>query len=155
MGESGSLGLVFAGWGIGSIVGGLVYGALSRGLSPYLLLSGLAMVTLPMALADSAVTVAALALLAGLLCAPTITASVEAVSRVVPAVARGEAMGWHGSCMTAGSAMAAPLAGLVIDSRGHQSAIVLVCLAGLLIACVGAASVLVVRRRRSQVALAA
>ena len=32
---------------------------------------------------------------------------------------------------------------------------VLVCLAGLLIACVGAASVLVVRRRRSQVALAA
>lgn len=154
-GQSGSLGLVFAGWGIGSIVGGLVYGALSRGLSPYLLLSGLALVTLPMALADSAVTVAALALLAGLLCAPTITASVEAVSRVVPAVARGEAMGWHGSCMTAGSAMAAPLAGLVIDSRGHQSAIVLVCLAGLLIACVGAASVLVVRRRRSQVALAA
>ncbi|REF30909.1 MFS transporter [Calidifontibacter indicus] len=149
-GESGSLGLVFAGWGVGSILGGLYYGAMSRGLSPYFLLAGLALVTAPMALADSALTVAGLAVLAGVFCAPTITASVEAVSRVVPAAARGEAMGWHGSCMTAGSALAAPLVGMVIDGHGHQSAIVLVCVLGLVVALAGAAAAALVRSRRSQ-----
>ncbi|MBC9956989.1 MFS transporter [Yimella sp. cx-51] len=154
-GESGQLGLVFGGWGLGSIVGGLIYGALSRGISPYLLLSGLALVTMPMALANSALTVAGLAFFAGLLCAPTITASVEAVSRVVPTVARGEAMGWHGSCMTAGSALAAPMAGLLIDSRGHQTSIVVLCAAGLAIALAGGFTVLAARKRHQHLALAA
>lgn len=147
-GQYALLGLVFAGWGLGSIVGGLTYGALSRGFSPFLLLAGLAVVTMPMALAGSAYTFAALAFVAGLLCAPTITASVEAVSRVVPTAARGEAMGWHGSCMTAGSAAAAPVAGFVIDHGGYQPAILVVSVAGLAVALAGGASVLFARRRR-------
>lgn len=146
-GDQGQLGLVFAAWGLGSIVGGLTYGALARGFSPFLMLAGLAVVSLPMALATSAVTVAVLGLIAGLLCAPTITATVEAVSRVVPVRARGEAMGWHGSAMTAGSALAAPLAGTAIDAGGYRPAIVLVCLVGLVIALSGGALMLRARRR--------
>ena len=68
-----------------------------------------------MALAPSVWPLAALAFVAGLLCAPTITATVDQVTRVVPDGARGEAMGWHGSFMTAGSALGAPLAG-----AGHR-----------------------------------
>lgn len=146
-GQQGSLGIVFAGWGIGSIVGGLVYGGLSRSISPYLLLAGLAIVTLPMALAGSAWSVAGLALIAGLFCAPTITATIDAVSRTVPTTALGEAMGWHGACMTVGSALASPIAGVAIDHGGYEPAVVLVSLIGLAVALTGGLAVLHARRR--------
>lgn len=146
-GQQGSLGIVFAGWGIGSIVGGLVYGGLSRSISPYLLLAGLAVVTLPMALASSAWSVAGLALFAGLFCAPTITATIDAVSRTVPTSALGEAMGWHGACMTVGSALASPIAGVAIDHGGYEPAVVLVSLIGLAVALAGGLAVLHARRR--------
>ena len=81
---------------------------------------------------------AALAFVAGLLCAPTITATVDQVSQVVPEAARGEAMGWHGSFMTAGSALGAPVAGLAIDRWGWGGGFVSVSLLGLLVAVVGA-----------------
>lgn len=154
-GDEGQLGLVFAAWGLGSIVGGLTYGALARGFSPFPMLAGLALVSLPMALATSAVAVAALGLIAGLLCAPTITATVDAVSRAVPVRARGEAMGWHGSSMTAGSALAAPIAGTAIDVGGYEPAIVVVCLVGLVVALSGAGPILRARRRARRLALAA
>ena len=67
-----------------------------------LLLGGLSLATIPLALAPSVWPLAVLAFVAGLLCAPTITATVDQVSQVVPEAARGEAMGWHGSFMTAG-----------------------------------------------------
>src|SRR5690606_4198534 len=55
---------------------------------------------------------------AGLLCAPSLTASVETVSAWVPAGARGEAMGLHGTALTVGVAAGAPVAGAVIDAFG-------------------------------------
>ncbi|WP_370563189.1 hypothetical protein [Dermacoccus sp. PAMC28757] len=51
-------------------------------------------------------------------CAPTMTASVDAVARVVPERVRGEAMGWHGSFLTTGGALGGPIAGWAIDSHG-------------------------------------
>ncbi len=62
----------------------------------------------------------------GFLCAPTITATVEQLSRLVPERFRGEMMGWHGSAMTAGSALGAPLAGFAIDHGGWQWGFVVV-----------------------------
>ena len=64
------------------------------------------------------VALAVLACVAGLLCAPTITATRRRGARIVPAEVRGEAMGWHGSALTAGGALGAPFAGLVIDQYG-------------------------------------
>jgi predicted MFS family arabinose efflux permease len=133
-----SIGWVLAVWGLGSLIGGLVYGSLHRSISAFWLLGGLGLVTLPMALASGPGSLALLSFVAGLFCAPTITATVDQVSRVVPAAARGEAMGWHGSFMTAGMALGAPAAGYAIDHRGWGAGFVLVSLAGVAVAVVGA-----------------
>lgn len=74
--------------------------------------------TVPIGLASSMLTLALGAFLAGMFCAPTMTASVDAVARVVPERVRGEAMGWHGSFLTTGGALGGPIAGWAIDSHG-------------------------------------
>ena len=142
-----SIGWVLAIWGLGSLIGGLVYGGLHRSISAFSLLGGLSVATAPMALAAGAPSLAVLAFVAGLLCAPTITATVDQVSRVVPPSARGEAMGWHGSFMTAGMALGAPAAGVAIDLWGWGAGFALVALIGLAVASAGA-GVTRVRRRR-------
>lgn len=139
----------------GSLLGGLIYGAVSRSGQPFLLLLGLAVATAPMALAGGTWSLAAISLIAGLFCAPTITATVDAVSRVVPSVARGEAMGWHGSFMTAGSALGAPLAGAAIDARGFGGGFLLVSGIGVAVALSGYAALHLHRRYVAQHALAA
>jgi MFS family permease len=142
-----SIGWVLAVWGLGSLIGGLVYGGLHRSISAFSLLGGLSVATAPMALAAGAPSLAVLAFVAGLLCAPTITATVDQVSRVVPASARGEAMGWHGSFMTAGMALGAPAAGVAIDLWGWGAGFALVALIGLVVASAGAGATRVWRRR--------
>ncbi len=109
-------GLIFAAWAVGSISGALVYGALERPVSPMVLLLGLAVLTIPVGLAPTPVLLALAILPAGALCAPVITATAEAVARLVPEHVRGEAMGWHGSALTIGSALGAPVAGSAIDA---------------------------------------
>jgi predicted MFS family arabinose efflux permease len=134
------IGVVLALWGAGSLVGGLLYGALARSISAFWLLGGLALVTAPMALAGTPWSLAALGFVAGLLCAPTITATVDQASRIVPAAVRGEAMGWHGSFLTAGGALGAPLAGLAIDRGGAPAGFVTVAVVGLVVAVAGIAT---------------
>lgn len=133
-----SIGLVLAVWGFGSLLGGLVYGGLHRSVNAFWLLAGLGLVTLPMAFAVNPLTLALLAFVAGLFCAPTIVATIDQVSRLVPASARGEAMGWHGSSMTAGMAVGAPAAGFAIDHQGWAAGFVAVAVVGLVVALVGA-----------------
>nr|WP_240977296.1 MFS transporter [Knoellia sp. DB2414S] len=133
-----SIGLVLAVWGFGSLLGGLVYGGLHRSVNAFWLLAGLGLVTLPMAFAVNPLTLALLAFVAGLFCAPTITATIDQVSRLVPASARGEAMGWHGSSMTAGMAVGAPAAGFAIDHQGWAAGFVAVAVVGLVVALLGA-----------------
>ncbi len=132
-----SIGWVLALWGAGSLVGGLVYGAWHRSFSVFWLLGGLAATTAPVALAVGVPSFAVLITLSGVLCAPTITATVEQLSRVVPERFRGEMMGWHGSAMTAGSAVGAPLAGFAIDLGGWRWGFVVVSALGVLIALAG------------------
>lgn len=144
------LGPVLAIWGFGSVVGGLVYGMLRRSIPAFLLLGGLSLATLPLALSPSVWPLAVLSFLAGLLCAPTITATVDQLSRVVPEAARGEAMGWHGSAMTAGSALGAPLAGLAIDRWGWGGGFVAVSAVGVAAALLGAGATYAYRRTRAR-----
>ena len=56
---------------------------------------------------------------------------------MVPASVRGEAMGWHGSFMTAGGATGAPVAGLAIDRAGAGAGFVAVAVVGLVVAVLG------------------
>jgi predicted MFS family arabinose efflux permease len=146
------IGPVLAIWGLGSVIGGLAYGMLHRSISAFLLLGGLSLATIPIAFAPGVRSLAVLGFLAGLLCAPTITATVDQLSRVVPDAARGEAMGWHGSCMTAGSALGAPVAGLAIDQWGWAGGFVSVSLAGLAVASVGVGASRTYRRWRERAA---
>ena len=136
-GATGSIGWVLALWGAGSLVGGLVYGAWHRSLSVFWLLGGLAATTAPVALALGVPSFAVLITVSGFLCAPTITATVEQLSRLVPERFRGEMMGWHGSAMTAGSAVGAPVAGFAIDHGGWPWGFAVVSGLGVLIAATG------------------
>ena len=142
------IGPVLAIWGLGSVIGGLVYGILRRSISAFLLLAGLSVATIPIALAPSVWPLAGLGFVAGLMCAPTITATVDQLSRVVPEAARGEAIGWHGSAMTAGSALGAPVAGLAIDQWGWGGGFVSVSLVGLAVSLLGAGATRTYRRSR-------
>ncbi|MEH1027195.1 MFS transporter [Micromonospora profundi] len=116
-GEVGWTGAVLTIWAVASLAGGFAYGAVHRSFSPLVLTGALALCTIPVGLGGAHWWLLCLALIpAGALCAPTIAAGSDAVSRLVPAEVRGEAMGLHGSAVTVGIAIGAPLAGAVIDA---------------------------------------
>ncbi|MEO3871390.1 MFS transporter [Nonomuraea sp. B12E4] len=125
------VGLAMAAWCLYSLVGGFVYGGMSRGLSPLALIAGMGLLTVPVGLAVGDWRWVTLALLpAGLLCAPSLSATVDVVTRWVPAGARGEAMGLHGTALLAGGAVSAPIAGAIIDGSGPGWAFALAGLVG-------------------------
>ncbi|MFI2712029.1 MFS transporter [Micromonospora sp. NPDC018662] len=116
-GEVGWTGAVLAAWAVASLVGGFAYGAVRRSFSPLALMAALSLTTIPVGLGGSHWWLLCLALIpTGALCAPTIAATSDAVSRLAPPGVRGLAMGLHGSAVTIGIALGAPLAGAVIDA---------------------------------------
>lgn len=136
MGAPQAIGWVLAASGLGSAVGGIVYGMLPRGASTPALLMGLGATTALAALATNPWQAAILLCISGIFCAPTLTSSVDALSAAVPARARGAAIGWQGSCMNAGTAMAAPLVGAAMDASGWRSGYLLAGLLGVAVAIV-------------------
>jgi len=145
-GHQAEIGLVFIFWCAASVVGGLLYGAMHRPVSPILLLLGMAALTIPMGFAQDTLTLCLLSLLPGLLCAPVLSSASEKVADLVEEDRRGEAMGWYGSALTAGVALGAPLAGVFIDGIGPSAGFVSVGTAGVVLCLVGL--VLQYRRRR-------
>lgn len=135
-----SIGWVMALWAAGSLIGGLVYGALGRSGNAFVLLAGLALLTMLPVLAGSALSLGALIVLTGLLGQPAITSALEYLTDAVPEAARGEAMGWHSTAMTGGSALGAPVAGLAIDRVGADGGFVSVALLALSVAIAGMAA---------------
>jgi MFS family permease len=128
-------GVLFAAWCGASIVGGFIHGAVRRSLPPVALAGLLGLLTLPIALFAHSWWQIAIALIpAGMLCAPTLAATGEAVSRLAPAAVRGEAMGLHGSALTVGISLGAPLAGAVIDHTRPSAGFVVAGLSGLVVA---------------------
>ncbi|MFC4059690.1 MFS transporter [Planomonospora corallina] len=118
-GDTAWTGLAIGVWCLYSLVGGFVYGGLPRGFSPLLLIGAMGLFTVPVGLVGDDWRWLVVALLpAGLLCAPGLSSTVETLSRWVPARARGEAMGLHGTALLVGGAVSAPLAGAVIDGPG-------------------------------------
>src|SRR4051812_44991810 len=140
-------GLIFVFWGLGSMLGATVYGTLKRPISPLVLLAGLAVLTIPVGLAGSPWMLALLILPAGALCAPVVTATAEEVARRVPEQVRGEAMGWHGSALTIGNAIGAPLAGASIDAVAPWAGFAVVGTTGLVLAVLGLAGMRLFGRR--------
>jgi predicted MFS family arabinose efflux permease len=143
-GHQAEIGIVFLFWCAASVVGGLIYGAMHRPISPIVLLLGMAALTIPMGFAHDTWTLALVSLLPGLLCAPVLSSASEKVADLVSEERRGEAMGWYGSALTAGVAFGAPLAGVFIDQVGPSGGFVAVGAAGVVLCLVG----LVLQRRR-------
>ncbi|MEV4899027.1 MFS transporter, partial [Nonomuraea sp. NPDC055795] len=85
--------VVVAVFGVTSVLGGLVYGALPRPMPTWLLLGLLGLVTIPAGLAHDWRWLCVAMIGAGLLTAPTLSTVSDAVSRLAPVGVRGEATG--------------------------------------------------------------
>lgn len=145
-GQLGWTGLVASVWAFASLLGGVVYGLVSRSLPPFWLLLGLGLLTIPVGLAHGPLALSLAMVPAGFLCAPVITATAEVLTALVPEAVRGEAMGWHGSALTVGTAVGAPLAGFALDHGAPWAGFATVGALGALLAAAGLA--LVALRRR-------
>ena len=128
--------VVNAVWCLASLVGGFLYGAARRSRSLTVLVACLGAATLPVAFAGPWWSYALLLVPAGLLIAPSLAASSETVSALAPEHVRGLVTGLHGSAITAGAAIASPLAGLLIDNASPATAVVVVGASGLAAAAV-------------------
>lgn len=144
-GHSSWIGWELALWGAGSAVGGIVYGAAHRHPPASWLLLGLGVTTALVAIAPNIAIFTILLTVSGVFCAPTIVATVDALSRSVPDSVRGEAIGWHGSALTVGGAIAAPIIGATLDAHGWGSGFLL---GGALGSVIAIAALLVLRDRR-------
>jgi predicted MFS family arabinose efflux permease len=129
--------VVVAVYGVASIVGGLVYGALPRPLPTWLLLGLLGLATIPAGLAHDWHWLCVAGVGAGLLAAPTLSTVADAVSRLAPASVRGEATGLQSSALSAGFALGSPIVGGAIDLSVPAGGFAAAGLAGLVTALTG------------------
>jgi MFS family permease len=132
-------GVLLALLSIGSVAGGLVYGARPRRrplARVHLLMAvGLPFGMAPLAAAGSPVAMGLLVLPAGVLIAPLIATRNELAGRVAPAGAETEAYTWPLTALVAGIALGAAAAGALADAASWQVAV----LAGVAAAAAGAA----------------
>jgi MFS family permease len=125
-------GVVIGLMALSSLVGGFLYGALPRGFSPLVMIGGIAALTVPLGLVGDWQWLCLALIPSGMLCAPALSATIDAVSRWVPTAARGEAMGLHGAALTLGIAVSGPVTGAVIDDWGTGWSFAVAGLGGLL-----------------------
>ncbi|WSY36532.1 MFS transporter [Streptomyces sp. NBC_00887] len=129
--------VVVAVLGVTSVVGGLVYGALSRSLPTWSLLGLLGLVTIPVGLAHDWPWLCVAVVGTGLLAAPTLSAVADAVSRQAPVGVRGEATGLQSSAQSAGFALGSPIVGVAVDVSVPAAGFAAAGLAGLAAALTG------------------
>ncbi|MDR0505172.1 MAG: MFS transporter [Bifidobacteriaceae bacterium] len=127
---TGGTGLILAIWASGSLVGGLIYGALPRQAPIAPLVGALAVTTAACALATSPTSLAVLVFVSGLFCAPTMVSVNHGLADSVPEQRRGEVMGWNGTMLQLGGAAAAPMVGVAIDGHGAPAGYVVAGIAG-------------------------
>ncbi|MGW0216337.1 MFS transporter [Micromonospora chokoriensis] len=124
-------------FGVSSVIGGLIYGALTRPLPTWLLLGLLGLVTIPAGLAHDWPWLCVAVVGSGLLTAPTLARVADAVSRLAPPAVRGEVIGLQSSAQSAGFALGAPLVGVAIDFSAPAGGFAAAGLAGLTAAVTG------------------
>lgn len=142
-----AVGWMIALWCVGSVVGGLVYGAGRHELHPLALVALLGAATIPAAFAQTQAQLAVAVVVAGLPCAAALSSINASLVRMVPEHRRGEVMGWSGTANTVGAALGAPVIGAVIDGFGPWSGFAAAGGVGLLLSVLGLAVLAVVRRR--------
>jgi MFS family permease len=129
--------VVVAVFGVTSVAGGLIYGALPRPLPSWLLLGLLGLATIPAGLAHDWRWLCVAVVGAGLLTAPTLSTVADVVSRLAPASVRGEATGLQSAAHSAGLALGSLIVGLAIDATVPAGGFATAGLAGLAAAMAG------------------
>jgi MFS family permease len=129
--------VVIALFGLASVVGGLIYGALPRPVPTWLLLGLLGLVAVLAGLARDWHWLCAPVIGAGILTAPTLSTLADAVSRLAPASVRGEATGLQSAAMSGGTALGSPIAGVAIGLSAPAGGFAAAGLAGLATALTG------------------
>lgn len=127
------IGPVFGVWCLASLVGGFVYGA-GRRVDPLTLLMVLAALCIPVALAPNWWILMLAVIPTGLLCAPMLVTTTDALVRLAPDKVRGQALGLNGSALTLGNALSAPCIGLVVDHSHPRLGFVAIGVLGLALA---------------------
>ncbi|WP_410667342.1 MFS transporter [Amycolatopsis sp. cmx-4-68] len=137
-GDIGVTGLVIAVMCAASILGGIVHGAVRRSLPQGVLMLLLALLVVPVGLADQPWWLLMLVLIpTNVLCAPTLAATTETVSRIAPPQVRGEAMGLQDASTRLGLALGSPVVGFAIDHSSPAWGFAAAGLGGLVIASAG------------------
>lgn len=145
--SAGGLWWAYGIWSAASLVGGFFYGAQSRRFDPLKIITVLGVALIPAAFAPDMFWLGILLVASGFFVAPLMTAASERLTESVAERHRGEAMGWYGSAMTAGTALGTPLVGVVIDVAGPAAAFL--ALAGVAMATgLGTMGLRSLRRRR-------
>jgi MFS family permease len=115
-------GLILAGWGLGSAVGGVTFGALRRtrplaGLFPWLL-GALAASMAVLALMPNTVALGVALAVGGTTVAPMLTVHTSLVGRVTPETMVTEGYTWTLTVSVAASAAGGAVAGVIVDVAG-------------------------------------
>jgi MFS family permease len=123
--------ILLAAMAVGSIVGGLLYGARSWSspvVARYLWLHvAFTLLLLPLLIAGSIVQMAVAMLLGGLFLAPTAAAGYLMIDRITPPGTTTEATTWAMTSNVGGAAFGAAIGGLVIQHAGVGWSLVLAC----------------------------
>ena len=135
-GRASSAGVLLAVWSVGSIVGGLLYGALDlraphRSQLP-VLVSALAVGTALPLLATGTTSLGVALFVFGLTIAPFSACNSVLLGRAAPAGTVTEAFAWNTSMIFGGAALASGLSGVLVERSGSTAALVVTAAAGLL-----------------------
>ncbi|HEX5090984.1 MAG TPA: MFS transporter [Nocardioides sp.] len=132
LGEKSVAGLLLALWALGSLVAGVITGAVTWRRTPAARMRiGIVAFTVLMAptpLVDSAVAMGVLLFLAGFAIAPTLIAAVSFIEQTVPPSRLTEGIAMLTTTIAAGIAPGAAVAGVVVDAHGpHAAYLVPIC----------------------------
>ncbi|KRA37274.1 MULTISPECIES: MFS transporter [unclassified Nocardioides] len=140
-GHKSAAGFLLAVWALGSLVAGVVSGAITWRRGPLFRLRlgafGMLLAMAPLAVVPSLPVMGAVLLIGGFAISPTLIATMSLAEQVLPSARLTEGMAVIGTGLAAGLAPGAAIAGVLIDAEGASPAY-LVCAAGGALALVGA-----------------
>jgi len=129
-------GVLLSVWAVGSMVGGLTYGAAQLSAPPRrqlpVLVAALALASALPLLADGLVGMAALMFVYGLTIAPFSACNSVLLGKAAPAGTTTEAFAWSSSMIFGGAAFGSALAGVLVERSGSSAGLLVTAGAGVL-----------------------